>query len=117
MPIAASCGGDDSSSSIAGTGGGAATDASATGDGAATQDGSLPDGTPPPDGEVVAFMHSDGYAVLIEAKENATPRNLSTALDALSPGDDEAVAISLDGTHLALSTTRFGCGGWACLAL
>lgn len=68
-------------------------------------------------GGVIAFMHPDGYAALVEAKESGTVTNASQALDKISTGGDKAFAVSLDGTRLALTTTRFGCGDWECLAL
>lgn len=68
-------------------------------------------------GGVIAFMHPGGYAALVEAKASGLVTNASQALNSVSTGADKAFAVSLDGTRLALTTTRFGCGDWECLAL
>ena len=64
---------------------------------------------------LVAFMHPDGYAAWIEAREGATLTNVSAALEKVSPGKDTSIATSLDGAWFALNSTRFECGGWDCL--
>ncbi len=66
---------------------------------------------------VIAFMHPDGFAALVEAKASGKLTNVSEALNVVSPGEDKSLAVSLDGTSIALTTTRFGCGDWDCLAL
>jgi hypothetical protein len=60
----------------------------------------------------------DDHLYRIEAAAGATAEDLTVALDALEPrAPDEGVNISPDGGWLLFSTERFGCGGWACLAL
>ncbi|MCA9632071.1 MAG: hypothetical protein KC766_30665 [Myxococcales bacterium] len=97
----------------AGNGGSDDTGAGAGGGGA--QSGAGAGGLP--QGGVIAFMHPDGYAAFVEAKEAGQVTNVSTALNAVSSGADKSVAIALDGSAAALTTTRFGCGDWECLAL
>jgi len=63
----------------------------------------------------VAYMLSDKHAFLVEASKEATPVNVSQALNKLSKGEDETVHLARDGSWLVLTTTRFGCDGWACL--
>ena len=56
----------------------------------------------------------------VEAREGATPEDVSAALDALSPGaKDLRVNVSPDGAWLVVDTERFDpeCEGWACLAI
>jgi len=54
----------------------------------------------------------------IAAQPNATPENISAALDALSAGSDDALLNSSpNGQWLVLETDRFGCSGWPCLAV
>jgi len=68
-------------------------------------------------GGVVAMMHPDGFAALVDVQGAGKLLNVSAQLDAVSSGADKSVAISPDGAWLALTTTRFGCGSWDCLAL
>jgi len=67
----------------------------------------------------ITYSLPNGDQYRIEAKAGATPENVSTALDALSPGPDEWINISPDGAWLLLSTERFDadCAGYACLAI
>ncbi len=59
-----------------------------------------------------------GHLYRLAAQAGAVPEDISAALDDLSPGtDDEFLNISPDGRWLLLSTDRFGCTGWPCLAL
>lgn len=53
----------------------------------------------------------------VEPREGARPELLAPTLEKLSSGRDQWAAPSFDGSHLALGTTRFGCGDWACLAV
>ncbi|MCC6791495.1 MAG: adenylate/guanylate cyclase domain-containing protein, partial [Thermomicrobiales bacterium] len=69
---------------------------------------------------LLAGQPGSGRAYRIAASEGATPEDLSTGLDALSPdGRDVWVDISPDGTSLLLGTERFDpeCAGWPCLAV
>ncbi|MEZ4371029.1 MAG: hypothetical protein R3B07_09385 [Polyangiaceae bacterium] len=68
-------------------------------------------------GGIIAFMHPDGYAAWVTAEASGKLTNVSTALNGVSSGEDKSVAVSRDGTALALTTTRFGCGDWDCLVL
>lgn len=67
----------------------------------------------------ITYRLPEGHIYRIEAQEGATPEDLSEALDALSPGSDDAVNISPDGDWLVLITGRFDseCTDWACLAV
>jgi hypothetical protein len=56
----------------------------------------------------------------IAATAGASPENISGALEATWPGNDEWVNIAPDGSWLLLSTDRLdptNCTGWECLAL
>ena len=65
----------------------------------------------------IAYLLQDRKAYLLEAKAGAKPVQIDAALDRLSKGEDDAVHLARDGSWLAVSTTRFGCSGWACLAV
>lgn len=66
---------------------------------------------------VVYRLSADGHVYRVAAHAGETPEDVSNALNAGSPGDDVNIGISRDGNWLSLTTTRFGCGSWACLAL
>lgn len=61
----------------------------------------------------------DGDLFRIKAVQGAQPENVSSALDALSSGEDTWLSISPDGSRILIETTRFheDCEGWACLAV
>jgi hypothetical protein len=59
---------------------------------------------------------SDGHIFRVAASAGAQPEDVSDRLSA-SAGSDSNAGISRDGKWLALTTTRFGCGSWSCLAL
>jgi hypothetical protein len=68
-------------------------------------------------GPSVTFQVAD-HQYRIEAVAGALAEDLTVALDQLSPRAlDEWVNISPDGGWLLFSSERFGCDGWACLAL
>lgn len=69
-------------------------------------------------GGFITYMLGDGI-YRIEASDGATPVNVSSELDALSPGSDENPAVSRNGAYLTITTTRFAeeCEGWSCLAV
>lgn len=82
-------------------------------------DGSDSGDTSDPDDGVVVFSR-EGSVWRVNIAEGAVPENLSSALDALSPGtEDGFVNVSPAGDWLVLHTERFDpeCEGWACLAL
>ncbi len=64
----------------------------------------------------VAYQFNDRL-YLIEALENATPLDVSAALDTFDPGKDEWLNLSPDGNWLLISAERLDsrCKGWACL--
>ena len=77
-------------------------------------------GSNDPAAGVITYTLPEGDVFRIAAQEGAQPENISAALDALAPGeDDEWLNVSPDGAWLLLSTDRFdpACAGWACLAL
>jgi serine/threonine protein kinase len=61
----------------------------------------------------------DEHVYRVVAREGAKPKNVSLALDKLSPGSDWWLNISPDGEWLVLKTERFDpdCVGWPCLAI
>jgi hypothetical protein len=79
-------------------------------------DGGVADGGAATVGHIV-YALADRRWRRIEAREGATPEDLTAAFDSISAGDDDFVALSADNAWLALSTTRFGCAGNPCLAL
>jgi hypothetical protein len=84
-------------------------------------------GTLPTDGDmawlpaatthVVYRLSGNGHVYRVDAHSSASPEDVTSSLDGNSPGDDSNIGISRDGGWLSLTTTRFGCGTWACLAL
>jgi hypothetical protein len=66
---------------------------------------------------VVYRLSGNGHVYRVEAHSGASPEDVSSSLNGNSPGDDSNIGISRDGGWLSLTTTRFGCGTWACLAL
>jgi hypothetical protein len=88
-------------------------------DGGANGDGGLFGGGnwPPANSAHIAYkLSADGPVYRVAASAGAEPEDVSARL-AASPGSDSSVGLSRDGKWLALTTTRFGCGQWACLAL
>jgi hypothetical protein len=74
-------------------------------------------GWPPANSAHVAYkLAADSHIYRVAASAGATPEDVSAILSS-SPGSDSSVGLSRDGKWLALTTTRFGCGQWACLAL
>ncbi|HEY1367351.1 MAG TPA: hypothetical protein VGF23_09570 [Gaiellaceae bacterium] len=66
----------------------------------------------------VTYRAAGGDVYRLAASSGADPQDVSQALDALSPhAADDWLNESPDGRSLLLSTERFGCGGWSCLAL
>ncbi len=68
----------------------------------------------------ITYQLSDGEVYRIAAHAEATPENVSLALDRLAAGSEDAdLNISPDGEWLILNTDRFdaGCAGWPCLAI
>jgi hypothetical protein len=53
-------------------------------------------------------FHFGGHVYRIRAEANATPEDLGT---------DDTLDLSPDGMWMVVTTTRFGCSGYACLAL
>src|SRR5262245_58865181 len=71
----------------------------------------------PPPG-AVTYRAAGGDVYRIAASAGARPQDVTQALDAVSPrAADDWLNESPDGRSLLLSTERFGCGGWSCLAL
>lgn len=75
-------------------------------------------------GQVVYSLNTgqpgSGRLYRVAAQEGASPEDLSTALDALSPGgQDYWVSVSPDGSQLLFGTERFDpeCLGWPCLVV
>ena len=67
---------------------------------------------------IITYSLDNNRVYRIAARPNATPEDVSTALDALSSGsEDHLLNISPNGQWLVLETDRFGCGGWPCLAV
>jgi hypothetical protein len=62
---------------------------------------------------------ANGHLFVIDAAAGAQPRDLSLELDKLSPGTDDWINVSADGSTFVLATERFDpqCKGWACLAV
>lgn len=52
----------------------------------------------------------------VSASLAAAPTALDAVFDAVSPGRDEKMSLSRNGTYVAVDSTRFGCGDYACLA-
>jgi hypothetical protein len=66
----------------------------------------------------ITFTRDNNHVYRIEARPNATPQDVSAALDALSAGSDDVLLNSSpNGQWLVLETDRFGCAGWPCLAV
>ena len=67
---------------------------------------------------VITYSLPNNRVYRIAARPNATPEDVSAALDALSPGtEDHLLNVSPNGQWLVLETDRFGCSGWPCLAV
>lgn len=80
----------------------------------------IPDKLPPSATGHIIYQLSEGKVYRIAAQPEATPENVSLALDRLAPGSADADPnIAPDGKWLILSTDRFdtGCVGWPCLAI
>ena len=65
----------------------------------------------------ILFRLPSGHAYRLPAHAGSKPRDVSAALDAMSPGKDFLVTGSSDGEWLMVTTSRFGCGEDACAAL
>jgi hypothetical protein len=79
----------------------------------ALADGPAPPPPPQGDGHVTFRFNGQWYGV--EAKEGATPANLTPGLDAISSGSDVFLNPSKDGKWLAAIGSRFGCLSGSCL--
>jgi hypothetical protein len=78
-----------------------------------------PDGSLPPiegNGHVV-YKAPGGDYQRVEATPNARPSNVSSALQALSPGRDNRLQPSVDGKWIVLNGSRFGCASDDCLSV
>jgi hypothetical protein len=65
----------------------------------------------------VAYTAND-HVFLIAARSGAAPVDVTAALNRRgASGKDTSVNVSPDGRFVLLSTERFGCAGWACLAV
>ncbi len=64
----------------------------------------------------VAYMLLNKGAFVVQVRKGGGVQSISNALNALSKGEDETLHLARDGSWIALTTTRFGCDGWACLA-
>ncbi len=62
---------------------------------------------------------ASGVLFRLNAAPGAKPVNLGQRLDRLATGEDLSLAVSRNGEHMVLVTTRFhnDCKGWACLAV
>lgn len=65
----------------------------------------------------IAYLLKNKKAYLLEARAGAKPISVDEALDKVSSGEEDTLHLARDGSWLALVTTRFGCDGWACLAI
>ena len=76
-------------------------------------------GPPPVDAGVghVVFRHPDGHWRRVAATPGASLEDIGAALDAISPGQDNAASLSLDGRFLALDTGRLACARGDCLGV
>jgi hypothetical protein len=71
---------------------------------------------PSPEG-FVTYRLANGHVYELPASTGASAVDVSAALNRLPPGArDEWLNTSPNGQWLLMSTERFGCGGWACLA-
>ena len=100
----------------------ALADASGGGDGGPRDGGAegAPSGeagprVPPGIGHVV-FRLAQRWRRL-SAAPGAPMQDLTAALDAISPGSDDQIALAASGAWLVLQTTRFGCQDYGCIAL
>lgn len=75
-----------------------------------------PDTGPAGTGHVV-YRLATGALFRLAAEAGAAPQDVSKALEPVSAGADSWLNVSRDGAWLLLGTERFGCGGWACLAV
>ncbi len=67
---------------------------------------------------VITYSLDNNRVYRVAARPNATPEDVSAALDALSSGsEDHLLNVSPNGQWLVLETDRFGCSGWPCLAV
>ena len=67
---------------------------------------------------VITYSLDNNRVYRVAAQPNATPEDVSAALDALSSGsEDHLLNVSPNGQWLVLETDRFGCSGWPCLAV
>ena len=67
---------------------------------------------------VITYSLDNNRVYRIAARPDATPEDVSAALDALSSGsEDHLLNVSPNGQWLVLETDRFGCSGWPCLAV
>jgi hypothetical protein len=65
----------------------------------------------------VTYRLNGGHVYELAVRPGARPLDVSAALDRLSPGTrDEWLNASSNGRWLLVSSERFGCEGWACLA-
>lgn len=66
----------------------------------------------------VTYSLANGTVYRLLARSGARPENISAELGKLSRGGgDQDLNMSPDGKFLVLTTNRFGCAGWACLAV
>jgi hypothetical protein len=67
----------------------------------------------------ITYRLPSGELFRIEARDGATPENLTAALDRLASGNDNWLNTSANGEWLVLDTERFDpdCAGFACLAV
>ncbi len=75
------------------------------------------DGAPGPSGIGHVVFRLAGRWRRMPARAGSAMQDLTSALDALSPGADDMVNITAGGGSLVLTTTRFGCQDYGCLAL
>lgn len=66
----------------------------------------------------ITYSLENGKVYRIQAQEGAQPEDISAALDNFSPGkEDSSLILSPDGQWMVLTTDRFGCADWPCLAI
>jgi hypothetical protein len=67
----------------------------------------------------IAYRLAGGHVFRVEARDGATPEDVSAALDHLAPGSDEWLNLAPDGSVLLTSSSRFAseCRDWPCLTL
>jgi hypothetical protein len=75
------------------------------------------DAPPPVGAGRVTLRLPDGKWHRVSAKAGGTNEDISTPMDAVSPGSDSFLGSSKDGDWIVASSSRFSCAGGSCLEL